>query len=136
MQWLDPRRKELNSQPAYGEPPLAVLPRLQMMPKSGDLTEVSAVLAIAQNTFSEFRAYCDTRQIPSLLYRYHDDPEEFLESFFGYKIPNGKAAVKTDALSKAAVKTDALSQDSLPKSFAKTKPAKSRSPELNLDDLL
>ena len=119
MEWLDPRRGEINFQPAYGSPPLAVLPRLNMMPKSGDLTQVSAVLAIGLNTFSEFSAYCDTRQIPNLLYRYHADPEEFLESFFGYKIPTA---------------------DSIAKQSAKQSPAKQtasrKTPELNLDDLL
>lgn len=90
MKMFDPERPQINGQPAYGNPALAVLPRLQMMPKSHGLTEVSAMLSVGGFTFSWFSNYTDTSMIPNLLSRYHSDPESFLQSFFDYKIPQEK----------------------------------------------
>lgn len=131
MDWLDPERKTINNLPAYGNPAIAVLPRLNMMPKSHDLTEVSAVLAVGCNCFSEFKAFCDTRQIPSLLYRYHSDPEKFLEEFFGYQIPDKALLQEQKAKSLSPATKSGLTAKPPPR-----KTGFSRNLELNLDDLL
>ena len=88
MKLFDENRPRINNQPAYGSPPVAVLPHLQMMPKSHGLTLVSAMLFVGDSSFTWFTNYADTSMIPNLLSRYHANPEEFLESFFNYKIPD------------------------------------------------
>ena len=88
MKMFDEARPQINNMPAYGNPAIAVLPNLQMMPKSHGLTLVSAMLCNGGNSFSWYSNFADTASIPNLLTRYHNDPEEFLENFFDYTIPS------------------------------------------------
>lgn len=114
MKLFDAERPLINHQPSYGAPPLAVLPRLQMMPKSHGLTEVSVMLSTGGYTFAWFTNYADTNMIPSLLNRYHSDPEEFLENFFDYKIPSNYRIEEIERTVFKPAKSQAKSQSNKP----------------------
>lgn len=87
MQLNDPERPLIGDRPAYGEPPLAVLPDLSVWPMSHDMCRLSVMLAVGRNEFAWFTCMANTSQLPLWLDEYRKNPEKFLMEKFAWAPP-------------------------------------------------
>jgi hypothetical protein len=84
---FDESRPQINGLPAYGNPAIAVLPRLNITPNRGETVTISVILAIDCLIFSEFKVLVSEERLEGLLQDYRSDPETFLKILFGYESP-------------------------------------------------
>ncbi len=107
----DPLRPQMSGRPAYGSPPIAVLPELLFWPTGGGLTRISAFLATGDNNFSRFEALWDTAMVPVVLREYRDDPEALLAKLFSWAPPRARAKAATVPQGKSQVSLSDLGFD-------------------------
>lgn len=91
MDMFSPKRPYINSQPAYGDPALAVLPHLHVKPLPNGNVKVSAILCKVRGTFHWKEAEVRPGDLPGVMMDYATDPEALLLRLFNYTPPRGVA---------------------------------------------
>lgn len=88
MHYFDPARPQINSQPAYGNPPVGVLPTIQALPaRAPGQVQLRAILAQSPGTFRWFIVEVGVDQVSPILADYAQDPEATLKRVFNYNGP-------------------------------------------------
>lgn len=93
MHLTDPNRPQINGLPAYGSPPIAVLPEPRVWPISSDECTITVVLAVTLTPL-RFSAFGVTRPlfyIPVWISRYYTDPEQTLLDTFNWTPPTQRS---------------------------------------------
>lgn len=93
MHLTDPNRPQINGRAAYGDPPIAVLPHLQVMPAGIGACHIEVMLAVGLSplTFSWFHVTVPSYILPNLLERYRTNPEQTLFDTFKWTPPTQRS---------------------------------------------
>ncbi len=109
MMLTDPTRPQIAGRPAYGNPPIAALPNLSIIPTSPTHVRVGAMLCTAPGTFEWHHCETEMALLPGFFLKYYTDPEGALELLFQYKVPEFRRPSTTYTPRPAGAKAGAQS---------------------------